>query len=271
VTAAGFGLVALVVTTVSWLVLRPVFDSPRLIRRNYRDASVIGGAGLVSAMVGAGVCAVAGASVDELDEGAVVALSIAGFGVIGFIDDVWAASSGGGFGGHMRTLVADRRMTTGVFKAAMGAVVGLVTAAVLADFAPVATIRDGLLIALGANLANLFDRAPLRSSKIAGAATIALAMSAGVNSIYAVVCVGAVAGLAWFEIREYLMLGDAGANALGAGVAISAVVGLSPGTRWVVLAALVALNLLSEVVSFTLVIDNVAPLRYLDRMASRYR
>ena len=38
-----------------------------------------------------------------------------------------------------------------------------------------------------------------------------------------------------------------------------------------VLGAVLGLNLLSEVVSFTLVIDNFAPLRYLDRMASRYR
>jgi hypothetical protein len=43
------------------------------------------------------------------------------------------------------------------------------------------------------------------------------------------------------------------------------VVSCAPGTRLVVLASVAALNLLSEVVSFSRVIEAIAPLRFLDR------
>ena len=66
------------------------------------------------------------------------------------------------------------------------------------------------------------------------------------------------------------MLGDAGANPLGAlvGLAWLLAVPSSPG-RWVVLVVLVALNAASEAVSFSRIIDAAAPLRWLDRIGSR--
>jgi UDP-N-acetylmuramyl pentapeptide phosphotransferase/UDP-N-acetylglucosamine-1-phosphate transferase len=66
------------------------------------------------------------------------------------------------------------------------------------------------------------------------------------------------------------MLGDAGANALGALVGLATLAALPTATaRWVVLSLLLFLNLMSEVVSFSSVIDAVPPLRYLDRLGRR--
>ena len=66
------------------------------------------------------------------------------------------------------------------------------------------------------------------------------------------------------------MLGDAGANPLGALCGLAALAAApAAGARWIILIVLLALNLVSEVVSFTAVIDRVAPLRWLDRLGSQ--
>jgi UDP-N-acetylmuramyl pentapeptide phosphotransferase/UDP-N-acetylglucosamine-1-phosphate transferase len=71
------------------------------------------------------------------------------------------------------------------------------------------------------------------------------------------------------DLRERLMLGDAGANALGAVLGLGVVLACSPGVRTLVLVVVAALNLASELVSFSRVIDRVAPLRALDQLGRR--
>ena len=62
------------------------------------------------------------------------------------------------------------------------------------------------------------------------------------------------------------MMGDCGANALGAGLATAAADALPRSFRLVGLGAVVALNLASERVSFTAVIDRTPLLRRLDQL-----
>ncbi|HEV2892382.1 MAG TPA: hypothetical protein VG411_01405, partial [Actinomycetota bacterium] len=66
-------------------------------------------------------------------------------------------------------------------------------------------------------------------------------------------------------------LGDCGANALGAGVATAAAATLSRPARLLALAGVVALNLASERVSFTAVIERTAWLRALDQLGREPR
>jgi UDP-N-acetylmuramyl pentapeptide phosphotransferase/UDP-N-acetylglucosamine-1-phosphate transferase len=61
------------------------------------------------------------------------------------------------------------------------------------------------------------------------------------------------------------MLGDVGANVLGAVIGLGVVIATAPATRTIVLLGVLALNLASEAVSFSRVIDRVPPLRALDR------
>jgi UDP-N-acetylmuramyl pentapeptide phosphotransferase/UDP-N-acetylglucosamine-1-phosphate transferase len=62
------------------------------------------------------------------------------------------------------------------------------------------------------------------------------------------------------------MLGDTGANALGAALGCAAVLIVGDRVRDVIAVVLLALTLASEVVSFSRVIAAVAPLRALDRL-----
>ena len=64
------------------------------------------------------------------------------------------------------------------------------------------------------------------------------------------------------------MLGDTGANVLGAGAGLGLVATTGPGTWWVAVVVLAALNLVSERVSFSEVIDRTPPLRWLDRLGA---
>ena len=85
---------------------------------------------------------------------------------------------------------------------------------------------------------------------------------------------GASAPLLGPDLGERSMLGDCGANAVGALLGVSAVVATAPGrrgsaTRGALLAGLVGLTLLSERVSFTRLIEGTPVLRELDALGRR--
>jgi UDP-N-acetylmuramyl pentapeptide phosphotransferase/UDP-N-acetylglucosamine-1-phosphate transferase len=132
-------------------------------------------------------------------------------------------------------------------------------------------LPDALLVALAANLVNLLDRAPGRAIKASLAAAVPLALVAGSGPVGLALApvLGGAAGLVGDDLRERLMLGDTGANVLGAALGLAAVLELSTGPRYVVLAVLVALNVAAEVVSLSSVIDRTPPLRILDRLGRR--
>ena len=65
------------------------------------------------------------------------------------------------------------------------------------------------------------------------------------------------------------MLGDAGANALGAMLGTAAAIALPRTARVAVLAAIAGLTAASEAVSFTKVIERTPPLRWLDMLGRR--
>lgn len=264
--AAGTALAAL---------LAPALATPLFARANHRGRSIPTAAGLVVAVaalvVEAGLAlADAARLVDLTTSGGVRVLTVAavlGFALLGLVDDLAGSGlDGRGFAGHLRALAA-RRLTTGGLKLGGGVALAVVVCAPLGGrIGPLAV--DALLVALAANLGNLFDRAPGRTTKVALLAAVALAVSTGFDEelLGVAVVVGAALALLGADLGERLMLGDTGANALGAAVGFGVVITTSLGTRIAVAVVLLALNLLSEVVSFSEVIAKVRPLRVLDRL-----
>src|SRR5262249_6984140 len=118
-----------------------------------------------------------------------------------------------------------------------------------------------------ANLGNLFDRAPGRAGKVGLLvfAVLAIGTVAAPELSGVAVVVGAAAALLHDDIKERAMLGDTGANVLGGVLGLGVVLTCSQTTRLVTLAVVLALNVISERVSFSAVIDAVPPLRYADR------
>ena len=258
----GYAFVAGAVTgALAWLLTRRAFASERFARTNFRGRVVPTAAGtlLVVALAWAPTD-LGGAHRDAL------VTTVVGLAALGVLDDL-AGSEDRGFRGHLRALRRGR-VTTGMVKLGGGLAVGLV-AAWLVDRPASAGLRlaDGALIALAANLGNLFDRAPGRAAKVGLVAFAALAASMAADEALAGVALvaGGTAGLLLFDLRERLMLGDAGANALGGAIGLGVVLVCTSATRLVVLVAVAAANVASEVVSFSRVIDAVPPLRVADR------
>lgn len=274
------GLVAgLVVGTAVWRLWSPHTSMPSLLRENVRGMQVPTAGGItiiVSILVVEAVRALWG---DDAGPARILTvLVVAVFGGLGLLDDVLGSGADGrGFKGHARALL-DGRLTTGGVKLVCGfavAVIGcsLVDAGGAGGWPPhshrvVQLLADAALVALCANLGNLFDRAPGRTLKVGVLAFAVLCVVAGLEPRLGGVAatVGAGVALAGADLRERVMLGDTGANALGAAIGFGIVLTASTGARVVVLVAVLALNLASEVVSFSAVIDRVPPLRGIDRL-----
>lgn len=271
VIALILGFIALRLMVVSALELS---ESQILSRTNYRDKRVVTASGLLILaavlFIEAGRSALGafglGVAPGENIARTLVLFCVFGFAMLGFIDD----SLGGtdrGFRGHLRAL-RQGRVTTGLLKIGGGAALAFVLAAQPGFVTGKRLVTDALLIALCANLGNLLDRAPGRVIKVALVAWIPLAFIAGTGPVGVAVApvIGAAAGMLPDDPRERSMLGDTGANLIGGVIGLMAVFTLGRGARTGVLVALIVLNLASEFVSFSKIIEKVPPLRYLDRL-----
>lgn len=260
---------------VTWLAARPWFAQPAFARPNYRGAYIPTSAGLVlplaAFLVEAGRSVVAAAGMGKagaITGARVLTLAlVAGFCLLGTIDDMVGTGDHRGFRGHLAAL-ANGRVTTGLFKLLGGAAVALVVVHPLVGDHLGRLLADAALVALAANLGNLLDRAPGRATKCGLAAFAVLAVLCSVRPALAgvAVVVGAALALLGDDLHERLMLGDAGANALGAALGFGAVVSTGPDTRTALLLAVLALNALGEVVSFSRVIEAVGLLRAFDQI-----
>jgi UDP-N-acetylmuramyl pentapeptide phosphotransferase/UDP-N-acetylglucosamine-1-phosphate transferase len=254
---------------------REILESPVLQRTNYRDHLLPTAAGIFVVL---GVLVVeAGRSTlgafDIGDEPGVNAarplmlFACLGFGLLGFVDDILASGEDRGFKGHLRALAAGR-VTTGLLKIVGGAAVAFVLASQDDFVSGKRLLSDAVLIALAANLGNLLDRAPGRVIKVGLLAWIPIAIAAGTGElgVALAVVIGAFCGVFGDDLRERLMLGDTGANVLGAILGLAVVLEYSRGVRNGVLVALIVLNVAAEFVSFSRVIDRVPPLKRFDRL-----
>ncbi|MGD9998796.1 MAG: hypothetical protein AB7L17_00210 [Ilumatobacteraceae bacterium] len=273
--ALAFFAIGGTVSALLWLGLAPSMQASDVLRRrNYRDAELPVAAGIVVVLavvaVWGGYEAVtrySGWSAGELARGATIGGGATiGFGFVGLLDDLVGGTTTKGFRGHLGAL-RHGQITTGLVKLVFGVVLGVL--AVGGDLA--GSLRGGVLVAASANLANLFDRAPGRVVKVSlvGAIVVAALGAPGWHLSGPMLVIGAGAGMLWPDLRERCMLGDTGSNVLGAAVGWGLVIACGRRGEWVALAVVVALNLASEVVSFSRVIDAVTPLRWLDRLGAR--
>ena len=271
---AGAAIVGFLAGRLLWVLVRPAFTTPITIRENWRGREVVTAAGVVvplTALVVEAGRAVAGAAGAGEANGltgarALVLLVAVGFGLLGAVDDLLGGSEAQGFRGHVAAMLRGR-LTTGGLKLVGGVAVALVAVAPIAGESVGRLLADGALVALAANLGNLLDRRPGRVIKVAGVTFVVLAVATGAAHALGgvAVVIGAALALLLDDLHERLMLGDAGANVLGGALGLGVVLSCAPGTRLVVLAIVAVLNLSSEVVSFSRVIDAVPPLRFLDR------
>jgi len=159
---------------------------------------------------------------------------------IGLADDLWSGPERG-FRQHLR-----RGRTTGLLKLVGIPAYGLVRTR---------SLSGALLVGLAANFVNQLDTRPGRALK----AYLAAAVPLRAPLVPAVL-------LAPYDLREMAMLGDAGANALGAMLGLHSVKRFTGRGRWGAIGALAGLTLLGEFTSLGSVIERTPLLRSLDSL-----
>lgn len=239
------------------------------LRTNHRGREIPGTLGVLL-LAGLVLGTASGLALVVADGGGVAAVLATGgtgaaMALLGLLDDVRGEQRGGGFAGHLRALRSGH-LTSGLLKAAGGGVVGLGAAWAVGRDGPLLLV-GGAVVALAANLANLFDLRPGRALK-AWLLAFGLLLVARPEPPVLAATAGLAGGVAAFlptDLRERGMLGDTGANLAGGVLGVAAVATLGTGPLLALLGVLVLLTAASEVVSFDRVIRRVAPLRAIDR------
>ena len=165
---------------------------------------------------------------------------VAAVALLGLADDLWSGEERG-FRGHL-----GRGRTTGVLKLLGIPLVGLLATR---------RLSGALLVGLAANFVNQLDTRPGRALK-------AYLLAAPLFRAP----VGAAVILAPYDLREMAMLGDSGANALGAMLGLSSVSRLTERGRWVAIGALAGLTALGEMRSLGELIERTPLLRRIDAL-----
>ncbi len=157
---------------------------------------------------------------------------------IGLADDLWSGPERG-FVAHLRA-----GSTTGVLKLAGIPLYGLVRTR---------SVSGGILVGLAANALNQLDTKPGRAIKayLVAAALLDAPLAAAVL-------------IAPYDLREMAMLGDAGANALGALLGLCSVSRFTGGRRWLAIGGLAALTALGERMSLGALIERTPGVREVD-------
>lgn len=208
---------------------------------------------------------------------AAATVAVAGAGAFGLVDDLREDTSTRtkGLRGHLGALARGHVTTGGLKVLGIGA-----TALVAAALAPPSggtarrpvlrvadTLASAALVAGSANLVNLLDLRPGRALKAAG--IVATPLLTGAGGGVAASVLGAAGAAVEADLAEVDMLGDGGANALGAALGTALVLGAPRPVRLGALGVVLALTVASERVSFTRVIERTPVLRDLDAWGRR--
>lgn len=193
-----------------------------------------------------------------------------GYGMLGLLDDLVGSRQEKGLRGHGAALMAGR-LTSGTVKAVLGVAFGMILAAYHPGSEPFSRQWslmlpvDALVIAASANTLNLLDLRPGRAGKVFLFSSLLLITSGNPLSLVMLPWIGSQLGYLPFELEGKAMMGDVGANALGALLGLASCSILSFTMRLILLSGLISIHILAERVSLSDIIERHSVLRALDR------
>lgn len=234
-------------------VLTPIFAPGG--QKNYTGRPIPTGMGLAFALAAAGTW---------------LALSLAlpvivllGFALLGLVDDLLGSRTHRGYRGHFRAWLGGQP-TTGGLKAALGGVwavlVSLQHSQALWD-----VLQSAGLIVLAANVINLLDVRPGRAGKGFLIAALPLVLLRPQARWLLPLAAGLVGYLPW-DLQGQVMMGDTGANPLGAALGYALATTLAGWPRLVALGILFGLNAAAERISFSQLIEGHLLLDWMDKL-----
>lgn len=249
----------------------------RFMRHNFQNRTIPTAYGLVFVIAGTIYYASKYMPTGEVRFTAPVdyAIALLGFGILGLIDDMAGDRSVGGLRGHFRALFREHKITTGAIKAIGGIVLGC-ACAMISPTSHASWIIGAIVIAGSANTLNLVDLRPGRCLAFFLICCIPLLcymiardlltpshLFVAALPLHFAILTAAI--LFYWERKAVFMLGDTGANALGAVLGVSYVI-FAPGYwQWVLAVAIIAFHIWTERHSFSGLIDATPGLRAIDR------
>jgi UDP-GlcNAc:undecaprenyl-phosphate/decaprenyl-phosphate GlcNAc-1-phosphate transferase len=248
--------------------LRALIDNGH-VKANYRERSVAFPFGVLS-VAGAVLALIPLALLERLELAAVfhpetliAAVYALGVAFLGLVDDTLAGEPRG-WRGHGRA-VLHRQISTGALKAAGS--LGLALYAM--GYAGLSTGRwllASAVLALATNVFNLLDLRPGRATKVF--VLLGAGLTIGAASVRPLWALGLFVGPALiagvYDLRERAMLGDTGANLLGALAGLWLVLTLPGVGQAIALVVLAAITVYGELRSISRLVERVPLLRGLD-------
>ena len=239
------------------------------VKANYRDRGVAFPFGVLS-VAGAALALIPLALVERLERASVfhpetltVAVYVLGVAFLGLVDDTLAGQSRG-WRGHGRALL-HRQLSTGALKAA-GSLGLALYAMTYMGLSTGRWLLGSAVLVLATNAFNLLDLRPGRATKVFVLLGIGLTVgAASVRPLWALgLFVGPASIAGVYDLRERAMLGDTGANLLGALAGLWLVLTLSGLGQAIALAVLVSITVYGELRSISELVERVPLLRWLD-------
>lgn len=266
--ALPFALATVAAAILAPLLLRALIDNGH-VKANYRQRTVAFPFGALS-VAGAAVALVPLALLERLEPAGIfhpetltVAVYVLGVAFLGLVDDTLGGEPRG-WRGHGRAVLR-RQLSTGALKA-MGSL-GLALYAM--SYGGLSTTRwllASAVLVLATNAFNLLDLRPGRATKVF--VLLGAGLTIGAASVRPLWALGLFVGPALiagvYDLRERAMLGDTGANLLGALAGLWLVLTLSEVGQAVALAVLVAITIYGELRSITGLVERMPLLRGLD-------
>lgn len=261
--------------------LAGLLERAGLTRVNYRGEAIPVGAGLIFILI-TPLWLIIGLLVGLGNYSIVniflLLFALFGMGMVGFLDDVLGNHEEKGFVGHFRALFQGR-LTSGALKALFGGVIAMVLAVGLITIDPylersswlirfVTFLINTVLIALTTNFINLLDLRPGRAGKVfllGLVITFFLARRPELVGLFIPVALGVLSYIA-FDLKARVMMGDTGSNLLGGIWGLMMAWTFTPWAKIVAVFILLGFNLLSEIVSFSVLIERSRILRFIDHI-----
>jgi UDP-N-acetylmuramyl pentapeptide phosphotransferase/UDP-N-acetylglucosamine-1-phosphate transferase len=189
---------------------------------------------------------------------------VLGVALLGLLDDALGDERARGFRGHGQ-LALSRRLSTGALKA--GGSLGLALYATNAlGLSTGRWLLASAVLLLCTNVFNLLDLRPGRAIK--AFALLGTGLALGAWSLRPLWAIGVFAGPALvagvYDVRERAMLGDTGANLIGALAGMWLVLALSTAGQIVAAVLLAAITAYGELRSISVLVERTPGLRELD-------
>jgi UDP-GlcNAc:undecaprenyl-phosphate GlcNAc-1-phosphate transferase len=243
------------------------------VRKNYRGRELVFPFGVLS-VAGALVALVPLALLQQLGEANVfylggvrrLAVYVLGVAMLGLVDDTLAAPEPRGWRGHGSALLRGE-LSTGTLKAAgsLGLALFVLSGANLSNARYLLAVA---VLVLATNLFNLLDLRPGRASKAFVLLGAGLTLGAGaVRPLWALgLFVGPALVAGVYDLRERAMLGDTGANLLGALAGWWLLLTLDSTGQEIALALLLLITVYGEFRSISMLVERTPGLRQLDSL-----